>query len=45
VKKFCSDVPKGHGRVRACLEEHLDQLSPECRAHLEQKARSPRRPR
>lgn len=30
VKKFCSDVPIGSGRVAACLQEHAKDLSPEC---------------
>jgi len=35
-KALCSDE-HGHGRGRACLQEHLDEVSPACKAALEAK--------
>ena len=35
--KFCKDVKNGQGRVRECLQSHLDELSPACREHVESK--------
>jgi len=40
VKKFCSNVPSGRGRVLSCLEGHKDGLSESCQkfeAKLEEK--------
>ena len=34
VQRFCSTVPAGAGQVLLCLEEHHDQITPECRAAL-----------
>jgi hypothetical protein len=34
VKKFCSKVKLGQGRVRACLTAHRPQLSPFCQQKL-----------
>jgi|HubBroStandDraft_3_1064219.scaffolds.fasta_scaffold05397_4 hypothetical protein len=34
--KFCSDVQPGGGRIRACIAEHKDDLSPGCRDALQQ---------
>lgn len=30
VKKFCSGVEKGEGRIMKCLKEHEKEISPEC---------------
>ena len=38
--KFCKDVKNGQGRIRECLQSHLDQLSPACREHVESKAKA-----
>ena len=32
IKQFCGKVQSGRGRVHACLREHMDFLSPECRS-------------
>jgi Cysteine rich repeat len=29
--RFCKDVPRGGGRVLVCLQNHLADLSPDCR--------------
>lgn len=31
VRKFCGDIPAGGGRVHACLQSHVDDLSKTCR--------------
>jgi Cysteine rich repeat len=31
ARKFCSDVPTGGGRVIACLKQHKDSLSDQCK--------------
>jgi hypothetical protein len=35
IDKLCASEPKGHGKVRACLEANKDKLAPECKAALE----------
>jgi len=37
VKKLCSDVEKGEGRVIKCLKEHEAQLSEACKAKRDEK--------
>ncbi len=32
VKKFCRNIPRGKGRVLACLKSHKDELSESCKA-------------
>lgn len=32
IKRFCAGVASGQGRIKACLDEHLDELSDGCRA-------------
>lgn len=39
VDKLCKDVPVGKGRVIRCLRSHSDQLSPSCKAALDEQAR------
>ncbi|HSP96156.1 MAG TPA: cysteine rich repeat-containing protein [Candidatus Dormibacteraeota bacterium] len=34
IEQFCKDVPIGEGRILDCLIQHSDQLSDECRAHV-----------
>ncbi len=36
LARLCPGVQPGHGRIRACLEGKTDQISPECKAHLDQ---------
>ena len=36
VKKHCSGVEKGKGRIRKCLKENEGQLSAGCKARMEQ---------
>lgn len=33
--KFCKGVTPGEGRVLACLRQHQDQISADCKASLE----------
>lgn len=35
VKKFCSGVQPGKGRIRACITQHSDELSAGCRGALQ----------
>ena len=41
IKEYCGDVPKGAGRVNACLYEHLEKLSPACSDGLKQMRQKP----
>lgn len=34
VKKFCSGVQPGEGRIRACLEQNFNDLSPMCKKRI-----------
>lgn len=38
VQNFCSSVPKGDGRILACLKAHVGQLSPRCEAAMKRHA-------
>jgi len=38
IAKTCGDVPAMKGRLRACLAEHEKQITPRCRAALQQTA-------
>jgi hypothetical protein len=31
-KKLCAGVARGGGRIKKCLTDNLDKLTPECRA-------------
>src|SRR5262245_33642090 len=31
IARFCSQVPPGEGRVKACMKEHLHELSEPCK--------------
>ena len=33
--KLCASEPRGHGKIRACLEANKDKLSPDCKTALE----------
>lgn len=35
VQQFCSDVPKGEGRIMNCLKEHAADLSAECQQSMD----------
>lgn len=35
--RFCSSVPRGQGRVLACLQSHAQALTPTCRAIVEER--------
>jgi len=34
IARFCSKVPPGQGKVKACMKEHLSQLSEPCKEAL-----------
>ena len=34
IKRFCSNVPVGNGRVKACMKSHLPELSEQCKEAL-----------
>jgi len=34
IREFCSTVPPGNGRIKACMKEHLRQLSEPCKEAL-----------
>jgi hypothetical protein len=36
VERLCAGVEPGAGRLRACVRSHLEELSPGCRARLEE---------
>ncbi|MBI3552542.1 MAG: hypothetical protein HY077_08480 [Elusimicrobia bacterium] len=39
-ERLCGGVKPGGGRLAACLKEHLDEVSPECRDSWEQKKKN-----
>jgi hypothetical protein len=34
IAQFCSQVPPGGGRIKACMKEHLPELSESCKEAL-----------
>jgi hypothetical protein len=34
IARFCSRVPPGQGRIKACMKEHLPELSEPCKEGL-----------
>ena len=34
AKKFCKDTQGGHGRIIACLKQHSDELSDDCKTEM-----------
>ena len=34
IARFCSEVPPGQGRIKACMKEHLPELSEPCKEGL-----------
>ena len=34
IKRFCSEVAVGEGRVKACMKSHLPELSEPCKEAL-----------
>ena len=38
VQKFCGQIERGKGQMRACLEEHASDLSEACRAARAERA-------
>jgi hypothetical protein len=31
IRQFCSQVPPGQGRIKACMKEHIQELSEPCK--------------
>ena len=31
IARFCSQVPPGQGRIKACMKQHLPELSEPCK--------------
>jgi len=31
IRQFCSQVPPGQGRVKACMKDHIHELSEPCK--------------
>jgi hypothetical protein len=34
IARFCSQVPPGQGRIKACMKEHIHELSEPCKEAL-----------
>jgi Cysteine rich repeat len=34
IARFCSQVPPGQGRIKACMKEHIQELSDPCKEGL-----------
>ena len=34
IAHFCSQVPPGQGRIKACMKEHIHELSEPCKEAL-----------
>jgi hypothetical protein len=34
IAQFCSQVPPGQGRIKACMKEHVHELSEPCKEAL-----------
>ena len=34
IRQFCSNVPPGGGRIKACMKAHLQELSEPCKEGL-----------
>jgi hypothetical protein len=34
IAQFCGNVPPGQGRIKACMKEHLPELSEPCKEAL-----------
>jgi hypothetical protein len=34
IVQFCSQVPPGQGRIKACMKQHLPELSEPCKEGL-----------
>ena len=39
IKNVCGDVERGEGRIKACVQENFEQLSPQCQATLKKAKR------
>jgi hypothetical protein len=37
IARFCQGVPQGEGRIAQCLKAHESELSPNCKADMEQR--------
>jgi hypothetical protein len=34
IARFCSQVPPGQGRIKACMKDHIQELSEPCKEGL-----------
>ena len=39
IEKFCQGVQQGEGRIAKCIAQHKEELSPGCKARLEEAAK------
>jgi hypothetical protein len=39
VEKFCQGVQQGEGRIAKCMAQHREELSPGCKARLDEAAK------
>ncbi|HVN23548.1 MAG TPA: cysteine rich repeat-containing protein [Syntrophorhabdales bacterium] len=39
IEKFCQGVQQGEGRIAQCLAQHKEEVSPACKARMEEAAK------
>lgn len=37
IQQFCSNIPRGQGQRRACIQQHFSQLSPPCQERIQKR--------
>lgn len=41
IQKFCGDIERGRGKIRACLDEHTADLSDGCKQRMAERRSRP----
>ncbi len=41
IQKYCGDIERGRGKIRACLEEHTADLSDGCKQRMAERRSRP----